>query len=303
MMLIELVKDRETKEPAPDETLAIIKGAFQKGVIAMRAGLFTNGIRFLPPLTITDDQLCEGLDVIEQALAEVEANAGLANRLQPRERGHDHRAWVRRAPRRSSGTACCGRVATDPAEATALAVAAGRIVAVGSDDDVLNLRGPDTRVIDLGGHTLLPGFVDAHAHIWKIGHLLTTLLDLRGAGSLADLAVADAGQGRRAGPWRMALRPWLQRGEVRGRARPDAGRPRRRDQRPPGRADADLRAHHRLQQPGAGDGRHRRGHGAAGGRRRSTAASAASRPACCARPPSVSCCVTCRSPPPTNTQP
>ena len=83
MMLIELVKDRETKEPAPDETLAIIKGAFQKGVIAMRAGLFTNGIRFLPPLTITDDQLREGLDVIEQALAEVEAKAGLASRLQP----------------------------------------------------------------------------------------------------------------------------------------------------------------------------------------------------------------------------
>jgi 4-aminobutyrate aminotransferase/(S)-3-amino-2-methylpropionate transaminase len=83
MMLIELVKDRETKEPAPDETLAIIKGAFQKGVIAMRAGLFTNGIRFLPPLTISDDQLREGLDVVEQALAEVEANAGLANRLQP----------------------------------------------------------------------------------------------------------------------------------------------------------------------------------------------------------------------------
>ena len=76
-----------------------------------------------------------------------------------------------------------------PEGATALAVAAGRIVAVGSDHDVLNLRGSDTRVVDLGGQTLLPGFVDAHAHIWKIGHLLTTLLDVRGAGSLADLAV------------------------------------------------------------------------------------------------------------------
>jgi predicted amidohydrolase YtcJ len=69
-----------------------------------------------------------------------------------------------------------------------------RIVAVGSDDDVLNLRGPDTRVIDLGGHTLLPGFIDAHAHIWKIGHLLTTLLDLRGASSLADLAARLRGR-------------------------------------------------------------------------------------------------------------
>ena len=73
MMLIELVKDRATKQPAPEETLAIIKAACQKGVIAMRAGLFTNGIRFLPPLVITDDQLREGLDVIEQALTEIES--------------------------------------------------------------------------------------------------------------------------------------------------------------------------------------------------------------------------------------
>jgi 4-aminobutyrate aminotransferase/(S)-3-amino-2-methylpropionate transaminase len=83
MMLVELVRDRTTKEPAPDETLAIIRGAFQRGVIAMRAGLFTNGIRFLPPLTITDEQLREGLGVLEQALAEVEASAGIADRLQP----------------------------------------------------------------------------------------------------------------------------------------------------------------------------------------------------------------------------
>jgi predicted amidohydrolase YtcJ len=43
--------------------------------------------------------------------------------------------------------------------------------------------------VDLGEHTLLPGFADAHAHIWKIGHLLTTLLDVRGASSVADLGV------------------------------------------------------------------------------------------------------------------
>jgi 4-aminobutyrate aminotransferase / (S)-3-amino-2-methylpropionate transaminase / 5-aminovalerate transaminase len=88
MLLIELVKDRTSKEPAPDETLAIIKAACRKGVIAMRAGLFSNGIRFLPPLVITDDQLSEGLDVIEQALIEVEGGvvvqpSGSASRLQP----------------------------------------------------------------------------------------------------------------------------------------------------------------------------------------------------------------------------
>jgi hypothetical protein len=72
--------------------------------------------------------------------------------------------------------------------ATALAVAGGRIVAIGTDDEVLNLRSAGTRVVHLEGRTLLPGFVDAHAHIWKIGHLLTTLLDVRGAASLMDLA-------------------------------------------------------------------------------------------------------------------
>ena len=75
MMLIELVKDRVTKTPAADETLAIVKAASRRGVIAMRAGLFANGIRFLPPLVITDEQLHEGLDALEQALAEVESQA------------------------------------------------------------------------------------------------------------------------------------------------------------------------------------------------------------------------------------
>jgi 4-aminobutyrate aminotransferase/(S)-3-amino-2-methylpropionate transaminase len=73
MMLVELVKDRATKEPAAEETLAIVKGSVRRGVIAMRAGLFANGIRFLPPLVITDEQLHEGLEAVEQALTEVES--------------------------------------------------------------------------------------------------------------------------------------------------------------------------------------------------------------------------------------
>jgi 4-aminobutyrate aminotransferase/(S)-3-amino-2-methylpropionate transaminase len=39
----------------------------------MRAGLFANGIRFLPPLVISDEQLREGLDAIEHSLTEVES--------------------------------------------------------------------------------------------------------------------------------------------------------------------------------------------------------------------------------------
>ena len=85
MMLIELVKDRDdARSRRPTRRWPSSRRACRKGVIAMRAGLFTNGIRFLPPLTITDEQLREGLDVIEQALAEVEAaRAGLRQRRPP----------------------------------------------------------------------------------------------------------------------------------------------------------------------------------------------------------------------------
>ncbi len=48
------------------------------------------------------------------------------------------------------------------------------------------------RTFDLGGRTVIPGFNDAHAHVWKIGHLLTTMLDLRGVGSVAALGAQVA---------------------------------------------------------------------------------------------------------------
>lgn len=48
--------------------------------------------------------------------------------------------------------------------AQAVAVKAGRIVAVGASADVLALKGSSTRVVDLGGRLLLPGFIDAHTH-------------------------------------------------------------------------------------------------------------------------------------------
>jgi predicted amidohydrolase YtcJ len=49
--------------------------------------------------------------------------------------------------------------------ADAVAVAAGRIVAVGTDDDVRELIGPRTEVLDVGGATVLPGIIDAHNHV------------------------------------------------------------------------------------------------------------------------------------------
>lgn len=54
-------------------------------------------------------------------------------------------------------------------KAEAVAVKGGRILAVGSKEEVLKSRGDATRVIDLAGKTMLPGFVDAHGHVFMGG--------------------------------------------------------------------------------------------------------------------------------------
>ncbi len=48
--------------------------------------------------------------------------------------------------------------------ATAFAVSGGKFVAVGSDEDIRALAGPTTEVIDLGGRTVVPGFIETHVH-------------------------------------------------------------------------------------------------------------------------------------------
>jgi len=68
MRLVEFVRDRETKAPAPEDTLDIIKRAGRAGLILIRAGLYSNAIRLLPPLNAPDDLLNEGLDVLESAI-------------------------------------------------------------------------------------------------------------------------------------------------------------------------------------------------------------------------------------------
>lgn len=71
MTAIELVKDKETKEPAAEEVKAIMKETHNKGVITISAGIYSNVLRFLPPLVITDEQLEEGLTILEAAIAKL----------------------------------------------------------------------------------------------------------------------------------------------------------------------------------------------------------------------------------------
>lgn len=59
--------------------------------------------------------------------------------------------------------------------ASAVAVAGNRIVAVGDEDEVTALAGPQTRMIDAGGGTLLPGFYESHLHLFAGGVSLSQL--------------------------------------------------------------------------------------------------------------------------------
>jgi len=68
MRLVEFVKDRNSKEPDVDIAMEIIKDAISHGIILIRAGLFSNCIRLLPPIVMTDEQLIEGLHVLEMAI-------------------------------------------------------------------------------------------------------------------------------------------------------------------------------------------------------------------------------------------
>ena len=80
MMLVEFVKDRQSKTPAsPEDTLAIVKHTVARGVVLMRAGLYSNGVRLLPPLTMPEDMLREALDALGGAIHTVSARlAGTA---------------------------------------------------------------------------------------------------------------------------------------------------------------------------------------------------------------------------------
>jgi 4-aminobutyrate aminotransferase/(S)-3-amino-2-methylpropionate transaminase len=74
MLLIEFVANRETKEPlSAPQVVAIVKAAAAKGVILMRAGLYSNCLRFLPALNTPLDMMTEGLSVVGKCVEAVNA--------------------------------------------------------------------------------------------------------------------------------------------------------------------------------------------------------------------------------------
>src|SRR6266536_3950748 len=78
MRAIELVKSRETREPAAEETREITQYCYEHGLITITAGSYANVIRMLVPLVITDEQMDEALDVLENAIASVAPQPAVA---------------------------------------------------------------------------------------------------------------------------------------------------------------------------------------------------------------------------------
>src|SRR5919198_1173986 len=94
----------------------------------------------------------------------------------------------------------------------ALAVSSGLITAIGSSSDLAGLIRPATRVVELRGRPLLPGFVDAHTHLDGYAQARQQL-DLEGVQSLAEVArlVAERAAGLPTGAWILG-RGWLRDG-------------------------------------------------------------------------------------------
>jgi len=71
MLAIELVTDPDTKTPAPDLASAVTDAAVKQGLLLIKSGIYSNCIRVLTPLVLTDAELDEALSVWEASLEAV----------------------------------------------------------------------------------------------------------------------------------------------------------------------------------------------------------------------------------------
>jgi 4-aminobutyrate aminotransferase/(S)-3-amino-2-methylpropionate transaminase len=71
MLALELVRDRTTKEPAPELASRLAKRASDRGLILLTAGIHSNVIRILAPLTASPELMDEGMTILEQSLSDL----------------------------------------------------------------------------------------------------------------------------------------------------------------------------------------------------------------------------------------
>ena len=68
MLALELVRDREPKEPAPELASGAVAAARERGLVLLACGLYGNVVRVLVPLVIGDEDLERGLEILEESL-------------------------------------------------------------------------------------------------------------------------------------------------------------------------------------------------------------------------------------------
>jgi 4-aminobutyrate aminotransferase / (S)-3-amino-2-methylpropionate transaminase / 5-aminovalerate transaminase len=73
MLAIEFVRDRDSKAPYPELATAVVEAAAERGLLLLKSGIYSNCIRVLSPLVVTDAELDEALSVWEEALEHAHA--------------------------------------------------------------------------------------------------------------------------------------------------------------------------------------------------------------------------------------
>ena len=92
----------------------------------------------------------------------------------------------------------------------AIAIRDGKIAAVGRSGDIRKLAGPASRVIDLQGHTVIPGLIDSHMHAIRAATTFSTEVNWIGAPSLTEALrrVHEASQTMQPGSWLIVAGGW-----------------------------------------------------------------------------------------------
>jgi predicted amidohydrolase YtcJ len=106
-----------------------------------------------------------------------------------------------------------GKIVTVDAQSAtreALAVRDGKISSLGSTREIRALAGPTTRVVELGGRTVIPGLIDSHLHAVRAALSFSTEVNWIGARSLREALtrISDAAKRRPPGSWLIVAGGW-----------------------------------------------------------------------------------------------